>query len=336
MTLRNLCLILIIPACTFCSREDFLDNYDKQSLFAQPTQEELDAVISDWESRDLSPANYNIEQVHEVSSDGALLKIVSFYVSGYKEYGAFLTRNDETKSPVRMWVGGFSKENPITVIHLAEDNNPGGGIPFIFAIPALRGQSLKITVNGNEYSTPVSEGQHCDAFDGATDDAIAFLNVIEKIEPNADINRVSVRGGSRGATVAFLMAERDKRVKLAVGVAGPANLIPLTATHENDPTYQCQFLDELVNGSASITEVRHKMIASSPLFFAEKLPETQFHLAAEDKIVPVSQGNELKTKIDATGHDILELYIYPGRNHSNIATNNQELEERIEEFLSQL
>jgi dipeptidyl aminopeptidase/acylaminoacyl peptidase len=64
-----------------------------------------------------------------------------------------------------------------------------------------------------------SGGEHCDGFDGAADDIIAFLNVIEETEDRADVQRTTVRGGSRGATVALLVAERDKRVKGAIGVA---------------------------------------------------------------------------------------------------------------------
>jgi dipeptidyl aminopeptidase/acylaminoacyl peptidase len=193
-----------------------------------------------------------------------------------------------------------------------------------------------LTINGKEYSSPPSEGRHSDAFDGATDDAIAFLNVIQAHFPQADANSVAVRGGSRGGTVALLMAERDKRVKLAVGVAFPTDLVGLTAGHQHDPTYKNQFLQDLIDGSKSIIETRQKMIASSPLFFCESLPKSQIHFGSEDTITPVEQGGLLYSRLKELGSEnILEFYTYQGRSHSNIANDNQDLNNRIQTFLSE-
>jgi dienelactone hydrolase len=332
-SLSAIAILLVIGIS--CSEPDFLKGINKQVLFATPTHHELEAVMTDWSSRDLSPKAYAVEQSAEIRSD-LMLKIVSFRVGVDNQYGALLIPDSDTDLPVRMYIGGFKHGNTTNGIGLESDDS-GSGEPFIFAFPALRGQSISITINGTEYTSPVSEGVHCDAFDGATDDAIAFLNIIEATEAKADMDRVSVRGGSRGATVALLLAERDKRVKLAIAVAGPANLLTLTSQNENDLTYQCQFLENLVHGTETLAQVRHKMIASSPLFFAAELPKTQLHLAANDDIVPVSQGYELQTEINRLGtQDKFELFMYEGRDHANIATDNQELQERIREFLSQL
>ena len=321
--------------CLISCNKDFLKDYDTEELFATPTTAELNDVLTDWQSRDLSPSNYTEEAVYPVGGN-AVLKMVSFNVSGNKEYGALLIPPSVEGMPVRMWIGGFGYDVTMNSINIVFDTTASDH-PFIFAVPALRGQWLSVRVNGIEYTSPVSEGNHCDAFDGATDDAIAFLNIIDSTEVKSDINRTGVRGGSRGATVAMLMAERDERVKLAVSVAGPVNMIELTSKSENDETYQCQFLDDLVNGNETIDQARHKMIASSPYFFSEYLPPTQLHLAAKDDIVPVSEGEDLNEKMNESGlGGPLELFIYEGRDHSNIATNNSELEERIQSFFSQL
>ena len=318
-----------------CSKDEFLDNYNRQELFAQPTQAELDAVLTDWKSRDLSPADFAVEQTVELTTNGTLLKIVSFKVSGNKEYGALIVPKSETPLPVRMNILGFSYN--LTAIPFSINLNDNEGLPFIYAIPALRGQSLSLTINGVAYTSPISEGRQCDAFDGAADDAIAFLNVIESTESNADTSRVAASGGSRGATVAFLMSERDKRVKRVLGIAGPTNLLELTSKMENDLTYQCQFLSDLVNETATIAETRHKMIASSPIYFAENLPLSQLHLGKEDKIVPVSQGETLEEKIIDLGiSDKFQLFVYENRNHEDIAVNNEALDIRVKEFFSDL
>ncbi|GAB3280274.1 hypothetical protein GCM10027347_55380 [Larkinella harenae] len=263
------------------------------------------------------------------------LKIVAYTVAGIKQYGALLIPKTNSPLPVRMLIGGFGlgiTENSVT---LTVDSSLINS-PFILAIPALRGQSLAITVNGTRYTSPVSEGDHCDAFDGATDDTLAFLNLIQQIESQADVSRTSVRGGSRGGTVALLAGIRDKRIKRVVGVVSPTDFVGLTAQHENDPTYQCQFLKAIPHTPASLQEARTKLIASSPLYFADQLPLTQLHMGLNDWNVPIAQGTELEQKMIALGKSsTFSLYTYP-KTHSDIAINNPELISRIEQFLAQL
>lgn len=331
---RALFLLLSVGLLLSCD-DDFLDGFNRAELFAAPSQSELDAVRADWATRELMPTDYRIEQQAEVAN-GTVLKIISFRLGNLREYGALLVPKSNIALPVRMFINGFGLGNTVNAIRL-EISSATFNSPYVFAIPALRGQSLSITVNGTEYTTPVSEGIHCDAFDRAADDAIAFLNAIERMENKADVNRVAVRGGSRGATVALLVGERDERVKMAFAVAGPTNLLELTSVNENDLTYQCQFLDALVGGGATIDDVRHSLIASSPLFFAEHLPKTQVHAAQADTIVPVSQGEELKYKMEELGLESrFELFIYPGRDHATIGSDNQELNDRIARLLAEL
>jgi len=327
-------LLFVICLSVSCHEEDYLHGFSSDSLFATPTQQELDAVVNNWKARDLSAKNYSVVQTAEVFPD-ITLKIVSYTVSGHTEYGALLIPKSTSALPVHTFIGGFGIDSPINGVKLVIDQTFFDD-PFIFVVPALRGQSVRIMVNDVAYSSPTSEGEHCEAFDGAADDAIALLNIVESTEQTADMNRVAVRGGSRGGTVALLIGERDKRVKLTIGVAGPTNMMELTSKNENDRTYQCQFLSDLANGSA-LADVRHKMIASSPIFFAKDLPKTQLHLAANDVIVPVSQGEELKDVINNLGQSAaFEMFIYEGRDHSNIADGNTEMNDRITLFLKQL
>jgi dipeptidyl aminopeptidase/acylaminoacyl peptidase len=263
------------------------------------------------------------------------LKMISYKVGSFKQYAALVTHETTETLPLRMYIGGFDLNNPVNGITLKFKEGDSGK-PFVFVMPALRGQALNITVNDINYTTPISDGVHCDAFDGAADDAIALLNLVEQVVPGVDINRVAVRGGSRGATVALLVAERDRRVKFAIGVAGPTDLLGLTANSENDATYQCQFLSDLKNGSVTLAEARTKMIASSPLYFITRLPRVQLHLGDHDRIVPVSEGEKLKDAMtDMAMQNSLQLFIYD-RGHDDIATDNAELNARIELLLSEL
>ncbi|WP_343303786.1 prolyl oligopeptidase family serine peptidase [Chitinophaga niabensis] len=331
--MRSLALFFLLCISVSCKKKDFLAGFDKRALFAAPSAVETDAVLNEWQSRNLTPTGYAVVQETPLSDGKYTFKIVSFTVAGIKEYGALIIPKTNTPVPVRVMISGFSIDHAVTSRIIAIGDNSDQ--PFILAIPALRGQKLALTVNGTAYSSPLSEGKHCDAFDGATDDVIAFLNLIQATENKADINRTSVRGGSRGGTVALLAGIRDKRVKAVVNVVGPTDLMALTAVSENDATYQCQFLDALVHQQASMASTRLKMIASSPLYFADKLPATQIHMGIKDKNVPIAQGHALQEEINQSGSGAAFTFFSYDRGHADMADNNPELENRIKQFLDQ-
>jgi hypothetical protein len=330
-------ITLTIAALFFFTscKKDFLSKKDQTDLFAIPTNAELDDVFQNWQGRNLSPTDYQVVQKADILSGAFKVKIVSFKVNNIKEYGALIIPNTINPVPVQMWIGGFGLNVTSNSVNVALDN-PGSGDPHILAIPALRGQSLEIKIDGVLYTSPLSEGNHCDAFDGATDDALAFLNLIQQTETNADVSRTGVRGGSRGGTVALLAGIRDTRIKRVVGVAGPTNMFELTSRNENDATYQCQFLSDYKNGLASLEETRKKLITSSPIYFAQHLPVTQLHLGLRDINVPVKQGYELEEKIEGLGNaSKFQLFTYD-KTHTDIGTNNPELTNRIGLFFSGL
>jgi cephalosporin-C deacetylase-like acetyl esterase len=326
------CTLLLLTACR---KKDFLQGYDTGALFAKPTDTEISSIIRDWQMRDLTPSSYSVVEQHSVAKGKYILKIISFRLQDIIEYGAIVTPTQAGSFPVKVHVGGFGYQLTTNSVKMVLDTSNTGSLS-ILAIPALRGQSLQVIINDTTYTTPLSGGRHCDAFDGATDDVLAFLNVIDSIEPKADVTRTAIRGGSRGGTVALLAGIRDTRVKRAVCIVGPADMLTLTAANQNDDTYQCQFLDDLVNKQATITATRQKMIASSPYYFADRLPLIQMHMGTKDKYVPVQQAYDLRDKLANLGQSQkLELFIYD-RTHEDIATNNPDMETRIGQFLEHL
>ncbi|WP_421796264.1 alpha/beta hydrolase family protein [Haliscomenobacter sp.] len=325
------CLFLILS----CDEKDMLSEQEKSALFATPSTAETDSIFAQWKQRDLTPRDYTVIQESTILDGKYTFKMLSFKINGIKEYGALLIPKTDVSVPVRLLIGGFGLDITTNSVNLSLDSSDPSG-PYILAIPALRGQSLAITLNGTLYSSPLSEGVHCDAFDGATDDAIAFLNLVQQTESKADVNRSSIRGGSRGGTVALLAGIRDPRIKRVVDVVGPTDLLTLTSLHENDPTYLCQFLNDLKNKQATLAETRNKLIASSPLYFAQHLPLTQLHMGLKDKNVPVDQAYGLEQKMTQLGlKSLFQLYTYD-KTHADIATDNPELAKRIAEFLAQL
>lgn len=192
----------------------------------------------------------------------------------------------------QLLLSGFDVNNPMQIVTpqtAASTTAPPS--PFILGWVAFRGQILRITLDGHLYESPRSEGSVGDAFDGATDDAQALLNVILSTVATADASRIAVRGGSRGGTVALLLAERDARVRRAISVVGPTDMLRLTQTNQEDRTYQLQFLQELKEGRQTLAEARQRLLASFPLYFAQRLPLTQLHLGSQDRIVPPPKAN---------------------------------------------
>lgn len=332
-------LLLLAWACLFfmfsCDEKDVWSEQEKTALFAAPSTAETDSIFNQWKRRNLTPSDYAVIQETTILDGKYTFKMVAFKVNGIQEYGALLIPRTDIPVPVRLYIGGFGLDVTINSVNLSLDSADPGE-PHILAIPALRGQSLAITLNGTLYASPISAGEHCEAFDGGTDDAIAFLNLIQQTESKADVNRSSIRGGSRGGTVALLAGIRDTRIKRVVNVVGPTDMLSLTATHTHDPTYLCQFLSDLKNKQATLAETRKKLIASSPLYFAQHLPLTQLHLGLQDKNVPVEQGYELEQKMTQLGlKSNFQLFTY-NKTHTDIATDNPELATRIAQFLAQL
>ena len=334
-TIFNLTILAAILLTASCKKDDLLSKGDRDVLFAPPSATELSAIYTDWEARDLTPTDYTVIQESNIQSGKYTLRIVSFKVNNIKEYGMVIVPTTTAAVPVQMFITGFGLDIINYGINL-QFNTASTGNTNILAIPALRGQALTLTLDGTTYTTPISEGNHCDAFDGATDDVLAFLNLIAQTEQNADVNRTAVRGGSRGGGVALLAGIRDTRIKRVVDVAGPTNMLELTFNNEKDLTYQCQFLDAYKSGNISLAAARNKMIASSPIYFAEHLPLVQLHMGLRDDIVPISQAYELQNEMKAIGKDAdFQLYTYD-RTHQNIATGNNDLSQRIEDFFSHL
>jgi dienelactone hydrolase len=339
-SMKTLCsyviLIVFIILSLGCEDSHYLDQVDRAALFAEPTPAEISQLRFEWTNKDLSVKSYHLDQLAEIGETGVTLKVISYSTQGMKQFAALIIPESEEEVPLRIFVNGFDLSNTTNSIKLLIDESFNDQ-PYAFALPSLRGQSVSIEVNSIVYKTPIADGNRCDAFDGAADDVIAMMNAIQLTESRIDMQRTSVRGGSRGGTVAMLVGQRDSRVKGVVAVAAPTDMLELTSQNEDDATYQCQFLKDLVENSVLLDDARKKILKSSPVFFADTSPRTQLHLAEDDRIVPVSQGYIFKQRMtDLNLEESIEFFIYPGRDHSNITTDNSELNQRIEAFLNDL
>ncbi|MCD2423217.1 prolyl oligopeptidase family serine peptidase [Niabella pedocola] len=328
------CLICLVFGLPSCKKKDLLKGFDKAALFAQPTAAEIDAVKQAWAQRNLKPEQVTIEESQQINTKLSA-HIISFQLGNIKEYAAVLTPVTDQRIPVLFYIGGFgTDQEPVNSIKI---KLPGEDLPFMYIVPAMKGQYVSMEVGDKRLKSPLSGGSRFDAFDGATDDVIASLNAVGYLFQQADIGRAMIRGGSRGGTVALLAGIRDQRFKRVAPVAFNSDFIALTAALYNDPTYKRQFIEALINGTATIAETRKRMIAASPVYFCNRLPKTQLHCGQNDRITPATQAELLFNEMKKSGAgDRVALFIYPDRDHNNIATGNAELENRINTFFNEL
>ena len=307
------------------------------AVFAKPTAAEIAAVEKDWASRDLKPRGIKEElrSTVRIADRTFNVRIVSHVVLGSRHYGAIIfPANAAPKSlPVIIEAKGVSPTYfPLDLGSLHAPRMMGDDADkFVYVVPTFRGEVLNF--NGKTFT---SDGDRTDALDGATDDAIALLNVALATTQEADASRICAFGQSRGGNVALLAGIRDKRVDCVVNWAGPTDWFYAMGTNgwtEQElwseglriraNTLQTggqnieRFLKRAIDGKATLADVRRRMIASSPLYFVRRLPRSQFHYGLEDPSVPVRNGRELVTnlrrlRIPATRY---ESFFYPGQGH---------------------
>jgi dipeptidyl aminopeptidase/acylaminoacyl peptidase len=188
---------------------------------------------------------------------------------------------------------------------------------FVFVLPGFRGETLK--ANGKEHT---SEGDPAESWDGAADDAIAFLNVALERAPAADPARITAFGRSRGGTVALLVGARDPRIRGVLAWSAPAGWIedmPQRGFTQREVAGEGlrrrsaprmiggqsvrTFLRPAIEGRETLRQVRDRLIASSPIYFVKRLPRTEAFWGADDPIVESANGRRLRDAAAAAGVD---------------------------------
>jgi len=85
---------------------------------------------------------------------------------------------------------------------------------------------------------------------------------------------------------------------------------------------EAQFIEQRLKktielGEPSLSEVRHNLIASSPLYFLESLPVAQLQYGIEDGAVPISNALALKQALELcdTSASSFDLYMHEYTGH---------------------
>lgn len=267
--------------------------------------------MSRWSRRDLEPRDVEVALRRQVDLGGvpAEVRVVAHRVHGERHFGAVVVPDgaDPGSLPVLIEAKGvsasfFPHEIPGGLTSPGLMGDARGQV--VYVAPGYRGERVIV---GSD--TLTAEGDRSDAWDGATDDLIALLRVALRTTPEADTSRVCVFGRSRGGTVALLSGIRERRVDCVVSWAAPTDwfrhmgldgwtqheLVEDGLRHRAVPgetggQFINYFLSAPLDGRRGLAGTRRHLIASSPLYFAERLPLAQVHWGLEDTIVPAVNG----------------------------------------------
>ncbi|WP_170179738.1 alpha/beta hydrolase family protein [Flavivirga rizhaonensis] len=307
-----------------------------RKILTDPSSEEIQEVLFELKKQDLSPKNVVIQDSILLSNTNTLY-ILSHKVHGNKHYGAVIipNRNDIKKLPVIIFAtGGDGMHNQFDITQ--DFNHNAAQFPsflgeeldkkFIVVIPSFRGQQM--IIDDKKYQ---SEGNVGDAFDGATTDALSFLNVSIKTFSQIDENLIAIYGGSRGGTVALLASSRDKRIQRAIVVATPTDMKKLYLLYSEQ--FKLLFFNDLLIGKITEKEARKKFISISPIHFIKQLPMVQLHHDKNDPFVPVEFAKILVENMKANKKPV-DSYFYDEGIHG--FWNDENYWKRVQDFIRPL
>jgi dipeptidyl aminopeptidase/acylaminoacyl peptidase len=336
--MRNSLLFPFLLTFYFGAGQTSKDNEETllKKVLVEPSSREIRKVLTERRRLGLSPINVMIHDSIELSNSNRLY-ILSHTIQEGRHYGAIVIPNrpDQRKLPVVIFATGGDGMH--TQFDLTQDFNHkavqfpnflGGTLDsiFIIVIPSFRGQQLIIGDKKFQSEGPVS-----DAFDGATTDALAFLNVTLETFKKADENRIMIYGGSRGGTVALLASARDKRIKRTVAVAAPTDMRELYKLYPDQ--FKLLFFNDLLSGKITESDARKKFISCSPIYFTKELPLVQLHHDKNDPFVPTVFAEKLVGSMKANRKNVIS-YTYNEGIHG--FWNDENYWKRVQEFVDGL
>ncbi len=294
-----------------------------RQILATPTPTEINALAKSWKRADNS-----VENVELVESGKMAFGKQEFDVSVYKhatkdadQFTAIYVPSDAARRslPILVEIRGVQFDYPrrnITsgsfVMTLLGDMIG----QFVIVEPCLRGHQLQAIKQ-----THAAGGDRRDSYDGAAHDAAEALSVAISEVPAWDQTNAFSFGLSRGGGVALLHGQRDKRVTGVVAMSAPTDWTRLMASPGDDwagrlyqvatsyvgPTNDrgAQFFEWFLQDRHQLSnqEIRQRLIASSPLYFAEQLPPTLVHQGTRDRAIPSVNAAALSDRFLSLGLD---------------------------------
>ena len=298
------------------------------TIFAAPTDAEIESVRADWAARDISPVDVFVEftETYPLGEAPATLRVVSHQVGEVRHYGAILAPDSAAPGalPVLMYLHGGESGVDVGDIDIVAYSLGGLRDSIVYIIPSFRSERL---MYGDSVWVSTGPSGH---WDYDVDDTLALLNVALEMTPQAKSEGVSIVGGSRGAGVAMLAGIRDERIENIVAFFGPTDFFDdwvrqivresvlgrprkLTGVAHLDST----FVQPYMRGEIEPAELRLELVRRSAILFAEDLPAVQLHHGDSDETVAVSQAYSMIRAMEALGREPpeFEAFIYEGGGH---------------------
>lgn len=299
-------------------------------LFAPPTTTEIDAVIADWDARDVGVYNWIIEGSGTIS--GLPADVISHEVAGFIHYA--LVRYPQNYDPSLKYPVLISNHGGTggTSIGIVAQHGLGCYRDYFVIAPSFQGEPLDTGPMGLGIFT---SGGTVSEFDRDIDDTIALLNGTIANYAGADETNVSAFGGSRGGCVSYLLSVRDSRINNGVYFYGATDHMTypgLETTIQNimnmgggaNPFYNT-VLNEAANdymaGTMSLADARMALLSRSAIHFINhNLPKNmQIHHGDADGAVPVGNSQIMDAALMSNSLPTGEYtyYEYPGGGHGS-------------------
>lgn len=286
-----------------------------EELFKIPTADELKDIINEWESKAFTPMQVQTEYA-EQKPNGDSIKVISHYVSGQKHYGIIRIPAgiDTKKAPILLALQGGGAE--IDVLESTSLFKISGGMcrdvlsNYITIAASFRGDIVK----GDGFCFR-SEGYTGDVWLGAAEDAVSFLEVVKAMYSKADSAKVLAMGVSRGATVALIIGALTEKLDHIISISTHANFLNMD-TFRNERVGS-DYRQVFFTPQTTPENIRKRLLASSPYYFAERLPVVEIHQGTEDILTTVHHAKQLAQRLHEVGRNdsTFRIYYYEGKGH---------------------
>jgi len=319
-----------------------------QRLFVPPSPDELQDVRSDWASRTVDVAGFQLEATG-LGSSNEDVHIISHLSEGERHYVAVrFPQNYEPGQPhaaVVLCHGGLNGVSAEEAGNLLS-TFPGQCIDddYFILIPSFRGETLV-----SNFAGPFVSGGEPSYADRDVDDVMSMLSTLLVAYPDIDDARIAAWGISRGGATALLLKARDPRIRRVVDLFGFTDLsLPSVQAEVNEILFNGAppagigrvmyeaAVEPWLSGAMTLEEARLSWIRRSPGYFVEDLAPIQVHHGLQDLSVEPAHSILLLDSLAALNLPAgdVEGYLYPNGSHGLNSLIGQG--PRVEEFLCNL